>query len=268
MFTACISACFRFKPLFTTSNFIQCRWFAREEGEKCFFSCFSSLQGLRPFTWFISYWKMEDGKTRQKTILKKQKSLPLTKNKNVHFADVCGLSLVSVHKISMDDLTVPSNSDLKCETTKELTLAFAQPIALPNFLERLNRQSVSLENVVVSNCALMGTIKVRNIAYEKSVFVRCTFDNWKSFEDVGGSYVPLSYDGNYDRFSFAITVPNTIKNGEKIEFAVCYRTSSPDDEFWDNNDNKNYVIECKEKSIPRNSSYGLLWSRIIPNFKT
>ncbi|XP_028392128.1 protein phosphatase 1 regulatory subunit 3B-B-like [Dendronephthya gigantea] len=216
----------------------------------------------------MSSWEMEESETRQKTILKKQKSLPLTKSKNVHFADVCGLSLVSVHKISMDDLTVPSNSDLKYEITKELTVNFAQPIAQPNFVERLNRLSVSLENVVVSNCALMGTIKVRNITYEKLVFVRCSFDNWKSFEDVNGSYVPLSYDGNFDRFSFAITVPNTIKNGEKIEFAVCYRTTSPDNEFWDNNDNKNYIIECKEKPMPRNSSYGLLWSRIIPNYKT
>ena len=210
---------------------------------------------------------MEENKKKHKTILKKQKSLPLTKNKNVHFADVCGLSLVSVHKISMDDLTLPSNPDLQNESIKELNLTFAQPIALSNFLERLNRQNVSLENVLVSNCAVMGTIKVRNIAYEKTVFVRCTCDNWKTFEDNNGSYVPLSCDGNYDRFSFAITIPSTIKDGAKVEFAICYKTVSPDNEFWDNNDGKNYVLECKEKSLPRNASYGMLWSRVIPNFK-
>jgi protein phosphatase 1 regulatory subunit 3A/B/C/D/E len=211
---------------------------------------------------------MADNKNNHKTILKKQKSLPLTKNKNVHFADVCGLSLVSVHKISMDDLTLPSCSDPQYEITKELNLAFSQPIALDNFLERLNRLSVSLENALVSNCAIMGTIKVRNITYEKSVFVRCTCDSWKTFEDSFGSYVPLSYDGNYDRFSFAITVPSTIKGGDRVEFAICYRTTSPDNEFWDNNDGKNYVVECIEKSMPRrNPSYGLLWSRVIPNFK-
>lgn len=210
---------------------------------------------------------MEGNERRQKTILKKQKSLPL-RNKNVQFADVCGLSLVSVHKISMDDLTVPNSStDMKHEITKELALTFAQPIALDNFMGRLNRLCVSLENVLVSNCAIMGTIKVKNITYEKNVFVRCTNDNWKSYEDNQGSYVPLSYDGNYDRFSFAITVPSSIKDGDKLEFAVCYRTVSPDNEFWDNNDGKNYVIECKEKSLPRNPSYGLLWSRVIPNYK-
>ena len=206
-------------------------------------------------------------KNRQKTILKKQKSLPLTKCKNVHFADVCGLSLVSVHKISMDDLTVPSSSDVKNEITKELSLTFPQPIALDNFVDRLNKLSVSLENVLVSNCALMGTIKVRNIAYDKTVFVRCTFDHWKTFEDNNGSYVPLSYDGTYDRFSFAITVPDTIKHGDKVEFAICYQTLSPDNEFWDNNDGKNYVINYEEKSLPRNPSYGVLWSRVIPNYK-
>ena len=210
---------------------------------------------------------MEYNKDSHKTILKKQKSLPLTKSKNVHFADVCGLSLVSVHKISMDDLTVPSNSDLKNEITKELILAFAQPIALGNFVERLKRLSVSLENVLVSNCAIMGTIKVRNITFEKNVFVRCTFDSWKTFEDSNSSYVPLSYDGNYDRFSFALTVPSTIKDGDKVEFAICYKTVSPDNEFWDNNDGKNYVIECKEKSMARNPSYSLLWNHVIPNYR-
>ena len=210
---------------------------------------------------------MAGHENERKTILKRQKSLPLTKNKNVHFADVCGLSLVSVRKISMDDLTVISNTDSKCEVTKELILAFPQPIALDNFIERLNRLSVSLENVLVSNCAIMGTIKVRNIAYEKHVFARCTFDSWKTFEDNRGCYVPLSYDGNYDRFSFAITMPSTIKDGDRVEFAVCYRTVSPDNEFWDNNDGKNYIIECKEKSLGRKSSYSLLWKHVIPNFR-
>lgn len=211
---------------------------------------------------------MENHKQGQKTILKKQKSLPLTKNKNVHFADRCGLSLVSVHKISMDDLTVnTSNLELKNEITKQLRLTFVQPISLDNFAERLNKLNVSLENVLVSNCAIMGTIKVRNITYEKIVFVRCTFDHWKSFEDMCGSYVPSSYDDKFDCFSFAITVPSTISDGDKIQFAVCYRTLSPDNEFWDNNDNKNYVIEYKETCLPRNPSYGFLWSRVIPDYK-
>ncbi|XP_046843493.1 protein phosphatase 1 regulatory subunit 3B-like [Xenia sp. Carnegie-2017] len=203
-----------------------------------------------------------------KTILKKQKSLPLSKNKNVHFADVCGLSLVSVHQISMDDLTIlPSNSSLKNEVTQELVLTFPQPSALDNFLERLNRLNISLENVLVSNCAIMGTVKVKNLAFEKHVFVRCTFDQWRTYEDHMGSYVPLSHDGNFDRFSFAIAVPLTMKKGDLMEFAICYRTVSPLTEWWDNNDGKNYVIEYRQKIVSKSPSYSLLWSELIPNFR-
>lgn len=203
---------------------------------------------------------------RHKTILKKQKSLPFPANhKNVRFADGCGLSLVSVHKISMDDLTIPTKE--VCQTTKELTLTFPQPVSLDNFAERLKSRSVSLENILVSNCTLMGTVKVKNIAYEKVVHIRCTYNGWKSFQTINGCYVPDSCDGTFDRFSFAVSVPSSIKDGDKIEFAVCYRTVSPDNEFWDNNDGMNYVLECKEKSVPRNESYGRLWSRVIPNFK-
>lgn len=202
--------------------------------------------------------------SEHKTILKKQKSLPFPpSHKNVHFADGCGLSLVSVHKISMDDLTYPTR-DVN-EATKELTLTFPQPVTLDNFIERLNYLSVSLENIVVSNCAIMGTVKVRNIAYEKVVLVRYTCNDWKSLEDANGCHVPDSCDGTYDRFSFAISVPRSIKDGDKIEFAVCYRTMSPNNEFWDNNDGRNYTIECKEKLVPIN--YELLWSRVIPNFR-
>ena len=210
---------------------------------------------------------MEDSSYHtHKTILKKQKSLPFAAgHKNVHFADGCGLSLVSVRKISMDDLTLPTVEIY--QKTKDLNVTFPQPIALDNFTERLNFLSVSLENVLVSNCTIMGTIKVKNIAYEKVVFVRHTLDDWKSFKDSKGSYVPDSCDGIYDRFSFGISVPSTIKDGDKVEFAICYRTVAPSYEFWDNNNGKNYIIECKEKSVPRNESYGLLWSRVIPDFK-
>lgn len=202
---------------------------------------------------------------RKKTILK-QKSLPFPANhKNVRFADGCGLSLVSVHKISMDDLTIPTKD--VCQTTKELTLTFPQPVSLDNFIQRLKSQSVSLENILVSNCTLMGTVKVKNVAYHKLVLVRCSYNGWKSFEDFNGCYVPDSCDGTFDRFSFTISVPGSIKDGDKIEFAVCYRTVSPDEEFWDNNDGRNYVLECTEKSVPRNESYGRLWSHVIPNFK-
>ena len=87
--------------------------------------------------------------------------------------------------------------------------------------------------------------QVRNLAYNKSVKVRYTLNNWSSHEDVEGTYVPsqstatgASYD-IYDTFSFTIPLPVT-SQADKVEFCVCFLSDYV--EFWDNNNSKNYVV--------------------------
>ena len=46
-----------------------------------------------------------------------------------------------------------------------------------------------------------------------------------------------------DQFSFDIETP-AMNEGDKIKIAVCFRTSGQ--EFWDNNNGKNYTINCVE----------------------
>ncbi|MRA76055.1 hypothetical protein GH890_32010, partial [Bacillus thuringiensis] len=62
-----------------------------------------------------------------------------------------------------------------------LVLNFSQPAS--NYLafrERLESGLVSLENVVLRDYTIAGTIKVKNAAFEKVVTVRHTFDSWKT----------------------------------------------------------------------------------------
>lgn len=109
------------------------------------------------------------------------------------------------------------------------------------FRANVDSNNVSLENVVLKGLAIKGTVKVKNICFEKHVFVRGTFDNWKSYRDVTADYVPSSPHAHaqMDTFSFEMTSP--CAKSTKIEFCVCFRAQNGQ-EFWDNNYGRNYEI--------------------------
>ncbi|KAJ2961604.1 hypothetical protein NQZ79_g3105 [Umbelopsis isabellina] len=110
---------------------------------------------------------------------------------------------------------------------------------------------ISVESVTLSpdNNALTGRVRVQNIAFQKSVVVRYTFDLWKTFEDIEAAYrEPVGRDPQnsaLDRFMFSIPIParKCDEDEETITmfFAVQYHIDSR--EFWDNNCGKNYQID-------------------------
>lgn len=179
------------------------------------------------------------------SILRRHSSLP-AKRKNVHFADTFGKPLVSAYSEEEYNIHV-SIAQVKKEmqkAKKSLKICFQQPVALDGFKERIERDFVCLENAVVqSENSLIGTVKVKNISFHKEIFIRYTLDSWNSHTDVAATYVLDSNDGNSDRFSFAITIPEYfLASGGNMEFAVCFRTDG--NEYWDNNGGINYRIEC------------------------
>lgn len=146
---------------------------------------------------------------------------------------------------------------------------FAQPAS--NYLEfrkTLDEKNVSLENVIIkeSEESVIGTIKVRNLSFEKQVFVRSSTDSWSTQEDTYCTFLnnnPAALQCVkiiYDTFSFRLTLP---PKSRCLEFCVCYKTDQG--EFWDNNDGKNYQIIRKNSN--RNSSVGKQKSEpiTIPN---
>lgn len=74
------------------------------------------------------------------------------------------------------------------------SLNFVQPAGeYFKFRKHLEDNSVSLENVLLNGFQINGTIKVKNLHFEKKVFLRCSFNNWKSYEDYDAAYVPSNY---------------------------------------------------------------------------
>lgn len=171
--------------------------------------------------------------------------------KQVTFADHKGLSLTMVKVFSEfnDQIEVPKsvqemlNAAISQATEEDkLVLDFAQPSSdYLRFRQALESNHVCLEHCVLKEKVLAGTIKVKNMSFEKSVTVRATFDSWKSYTDIECEYMKDTYPTSYsDTFSFEISIPETLRLHERIEFAISYEVSGR--VYWDSNEGKNYRI--------------------------
>ncbi|XP_066537846.1 protein phosphatase 1, regulatory subunit 3Ca isoform X2 [Hoplias malabaricus] len=176
--------------------------------------------------------------------------------KKVVFADSKGMSLTAVHVFSspdsreartlsrlqfVDDLET-ATAALRINTVQSRVLDFPQPAAdYVDFRKHLTKNSVCLENCTLQERALTGTVKVRNLAFEKSVQVRITFDSWKTYQDIECSYMNNVYGcQDTDTFSFALELPAYIPPLEKVEFCLSYVAGGHT--HWDNNDGRNYGL--------------------------
>lgn len=214
--------------------------------------------------------------------------------KRVVFADMKGMSLTAIHVFSrfddepyqskpgdrvaeelqfdMTDLEA-ATMDLKISSVRSLALDFKQPSAdYLDFRNRLIQNSVCLESCALQERALTGTVKVRNVGFEKLVHLRVTFDSWASFSDVDCTFMNNVYGcQDTDTFAFVLELPIFIPPQNRVEFCICFKVQ--DQVFWDNNDGKNYTLkhagwsgedvnttsaEQKKPSEPRNGGGKLL----------
>ncbi|XP_071521682.1 uncharacterized protein [Panulirus ornatus] len=212
--------------------------------------------------------RVDDFKMRIKrsSSLKCGKTPPGTpgRKKIVRFADMLGLDLAAVRTFLGGGVPhVPRSAFWDLQVEKEaavissgfssmaaalavprrvLTPLFQQPGSQLNFLERVRNQRVVVENVEVGeDMSVRGIVRVLNLDFHKSVSVRYTFDHWRNFHEATATYVPGSYDGLTDRFSFLLWGSFLQDNGALV-FCVRYQTLGQD--FWDNNYGNDYVLQC------------------------
>uniref|UniRef100_A0A8C2WB31 Protein phosphatase 1 regulatory subunit n=1 Tax=Cyclopterus lumpus TaxID=8103 RepID=A0A8C2WB31_CYCLU len=179
--------------------------------------------------------------------------------KKVRFADSLGLELISVkHFNDADEPEVPerilaklpkghlhlNHLDTKFPRAPAqsvfMELQFTNPGTLPGFEQKVREVKVMLETVVVDEFCLSGFVRVLNLAFEKSVSLRYSLNNWITFMDSLASYVPDSSAGDTDKFSFKIVMPTYLDNGGTFQFAIKYCVGGK--EFWDNNKGNNYKV--------------------------
>lgn len=105
---------------------------------------------------------------------------------------------------------------------------------------------------------LLGKCRVSNVAYEKQVTVRHSFDYWKTYQEIDASFhesitTAAAKKKEWDMFTFDIGVPSSLipllsscKGQQHIGPITCWialRYKVSGQEFWDNNDGKNYQVE-------------------------
>lgn len=197
---------------------------------------------------------------RRCSSLKSGKTPPGTpeRKKIVRFADAMGLDLADVKTFvdeipqipnsayldlrNFESITNTTTSSLKSD--KVLMPLFQQPSANVDFLDRIRDELVLLENAVVEDpiaLAVRGTVRVRNVDFHKSVYIRYSMDRWKSFTEIGASYVENSCDGFSDRFTFLIYA-NMLPVGRRLEFAIRFHARGY--QYWDSNKGNNYCFQC------------------------
>ncbi|KAF4580816.1 protein phosphatase regulator [Ophiocordyceps camponoti-floridani] len=122
---------------------------------------------------------------------------------------------------------------------------------------------VRLERVWLSadSKSLLGSVCVANLAFQKHVTCRFTFDYWKTVSEVGADYgheIGPAVQGSvtHDRFNFSIKLSDVVDLESKtLYFCIRYFVSGQD--FWDNNGSTNFQVDFKKKHLPQKGKNGL-----------
>ncbi|XP_015502967.1 protein phosphatase 1 regulatory subunit 3D [Parus major] len=200
---------------------------------------------------------------RKRAAVQCQKPNFQSRMNRVRFADALGLELTEVKVFQTgEDPSIPLHvlsrlsinsdlwySNLNLEFTMQcLVPDFQQPADCLDFSSRLQEQQVCLERVTSSDLGLSGTIQVRNVAFEKQVSVRYTFNQWESIHEVCARWdcsIPeKNGQDQVDVFTFFLPVPPfLLQLSTLVQFAARYQVNGQ--EYWDNNRGKNYTLSCQ-----------------------
>ncbi|XP_022043215.2 protein phosphatase 1 regulatory subunit 3A isoform X2 [Acanthochromis polyacanthus] len=180
--------------------------------------------------------------------------LALSAGKRVSFADTTGGDLVDVREFVAFDADEEEGSARWEEEEAKYRKPEREPTytVYPEFnaaaggalLQAVRSNKVEVERMSpVENepLAFRVLIRVLNVSFHKSVYIRATMDNWATYFDHPAEYVQGSNDGDTDQFSLKLSfAPPYLTHGSRIEFVVRYETS--DGDYWANNSSMNYVV--------------------------
>ncbi|TRY83076.1 hypothetical protein DNTS_000652 [Danionella cerebrum] len=175
----------------------------------------------------------------------------LRKKKRVTFADAKGFSLTSMRFFTIDPSEAENEDTGQTEergrsravqqsTRLRVRLGFPQPVGDRGSLKET---LVQLESCSVTERAIWGSVRVSNIKMDKSVFVRVTFDSWRSHKDIPCSFLrEPQATSETEMYVFKVFLPTDLDPNERLEFFVGFRFVNSKLLFLDDNKGKNYSI--------------------------
>ncbi|OJT06227.1 Protein phosphatase 1 regulatory subunit 3D [Trametes pubescens] len=132
---------------------------------------------------------------------------------------------------------------------KMLTMQVANMPASPRLDADIAFERLELAS---EGTVLNGTVRVRNLAFEKWVAVRFTVDSWQTTSEVTARYADSIEAGVFDRFSFSIRLGDMLARIEEKTMFFALRYNVAGREIWDNNDGQNYKVTFAK--VPRIST--------------
>ena len=171
--------------------------------------------------------------------------------KSVHFADTKGLALVSTFFFTTEKSSLETVAEREQfgritkafrrlrQAKEDRSLNYKSPIPAKQIAENIEKNNVCLEKTYCNRNGIYGRIQAKNIAYEKGITVRYTFDSWVTQKEQTANYIPGASFGGTDTFFFHISRPVCTPT-QRMEFAICYRVNG--ETYWDNNFGDNYRL--------------------------
>lgn len=111
---------------------------------------------------------------------------------------------------------------------------------------------VALQELTLSqdSTSIHGRVKVKNVAFEKRLAVRFTFDWWQTTSEVTAKYIESLKDNTSDIFGFTIRLNDIMAHidGKTLFLALRYTVAGK--EIWDNNGGQNYLAKFSKRTGP------------------
>ncbi|KAG0668845.1 hypothetical protein C6P45_004328 [Maudiozyma exigua] len=129
----------------------------------------------------------------------------------------------------------------------------------------MHKQMIKIQSLKINNeNKLIGYLIVNNLAFEKYIEIKFTFNNWLNIHYVNASY-NKTISENFDQFKFVIDINSfkfflNLKNllaKDFLNMELCCRYDVRHETYYDNNNYNNYKITLKKPqlnnhvSIPR-----------------
>ncbi|KAJ2850297.1 hypothetical protein IWW36_001983 [Coemansia brasiliensis] len=116
-------------------------------------------------------------------------------------------------------------------------------------------EQVELADRRLGSATLRGTVKVHNIAFEKDVAVRYSFDQWRTAAEVSAAFSRTLAEQQgerpgVDRFTFTLALPEAFLAALPGTVTLCARYRVADSEHWDNNGGANYIFKIALPAAP------------------
>ncbi|ORZ12366.1 putative phosphatase regulatory subunit-domain-containing protein [Absidia repens] len=141
--------------------------------------------------------------------------------------------------------------------------------AMYKSLANATTTAIKMEQVMLDNHSgmLKGRCRVANLAYEKRVVVRYSFDQWQTSQEhiamyrepVITSSSSSSTATGWDRFTFDLAVPHSTTTStdddhheETMTCWIALKYQVNGQTWWDNNDDMNYQLQLT--SLPTNNN--------------